>query len=215
MAICQLEELKEYCGTVLTAQDSLLEAMLDAAETEVTHFCQRSSQWTGFEASTGTRYYQGDSLIDLPFGSQYTIPGRSSAAGYSHRALWLGDADLLSVDALTNGDGVAINSTSYWLEPRNASPYRYIRLRSDASWSFDTDGEIAVAGSWGYSTGPDPTIKECVLETARFLLNVKDSQVFDVVASPDIGILTVPKGMPAHVKLVLSAGGYRRTRPVT
>ncbi len=214
MALVQLEELKEYAGTTDTSNDSLLEAMLDAAETEVTHFCQRSSQWTGFEASTGTRYYQGDSLIDLPFGSQYTIPGVTSASGYTHRALWLGDADLLSVDSLTNGDGVAINSTSYWLEPRNKAPYRYIRLRSDASWSFDTDGEIAVAGSWGYSTGPNATIKECVMETAKYFLDLKDSQTYDVVANPEVGIITVPKGMPAHVKMALTAGGYKRARPV-
>lgn len=199
MALVSILELKEYIGTTGEGKDSLLEACLDSAEREVLNFCKRSSSWTGFEASTGTRYYRSGDLI--------TFDG----SGLSGTVLWLSDADLLSVDTLTNGDATAILSTSYWLEPRNSTPFRYIRLRSDRSWSFGTDGEVSIAGSWGYSTGPDPTIKQCVRETAKYLLDLRASQVWDVTASPEIGVITVPKGMPQHVKVALSNGGYRRT----
>ncbi len=199
MAICSLEELREYIGTTGNTKDSLLEAALRAAEREVLNYCHRTSDWTGFEASTGTRYYRSGDVIQLEHG------------GLAGSVLWLGDADLQSVDSLTNGDGTAVSSTSYWLEPRNKRPYRYIRLRSDASWIFNTDGEVEVAGTWGFSTGADPTIKECVKQTAKYALDLRASQVFDVTAMPEIGQMVIPKGMPAHVKVALSQGGYRRT----
>ncbi len=198
MAVTLLE-LKDYIGTTGESRDSLLEAALQAAEREVLNYCHRSSEWTGFEGSTGTRYYRSGDLIHLDYN------------GLSGQVLWLGDADLQSVDSLTNGDGTSISSTSYWLEPRNKKPYRYIRLRSDESWVFDTDGEVSIAGTWGFTTAADPTIKECVKQTAKYCLDLRASAVYDVTASPEIGIITIPKGMPAHVKVALGQGGYRRT----
>ncbi len=202
MALVTLLEFKEYVGTTGEAKDSLLEACLDSAEREVLNFCARSSQWTGFESSTGTRYYRQGDVIRLEYD------------GLVGPVLWLGDADLQSVDTLTNGDGTAFTSTEYWAEPRNRKPYRYIRLRTGQSWVWDTDGEVSVAGSWGFSTGADPTIKQCVRETAKYLLDLRVSQVWDVTAQPDIGVITVPKGMPAHVKVALSHGGYVRSRGI-
>ena len=204
MALVSLDAFKDYLGSTGTSHDALLEACLDSAEKEVLNFCHRSSDWTGFEASTGTRYYRSDDIIELPSGSQY--PER-----YAHTVLWLGDADLQSVDTLTNGDDTTISSTSYWLEPRNKKPYRYIRLKSAEAWNFDTDGEIEVTGTWGYTTAADATIANCVKELAKYTLNLKDAQTYDVTAMPDIGQITIPKGMPQHVKMALQKGGYVRT----
>lgn len=214
-----IRDFREYLGTTGDSKDSLLEACLRAAQREILNYCHRSSDWTGFETSTGTRYYKADSVVDLPVGSVYSVAGGKSwdQWGGTSRSqgtaavLWLGDADLLSVDSLTNGDGTSISSTSYWLEPRNKKPYRYIRLKSDESWVFNTDGEISVAGSWGYSTGPDDDLKDFVKQTARYKLDLRSSAVFDVTASPEIGVITVPKGIPANVKLGLGQGGYRRS----
>ena len=202
MAYVTLSSLKEYIGTTSTASDDLLQACLNSAEQEVLNYCKRSTAWTGFEESTGTRHYASGSVISLEHG------GRSGSV------LWLGDADLLAVTTLTNGDGTAINSTSYWLEPRNKPPYHYVRLRSDEAWAFDSDGEVSVNGTWGFSTGPDAAIQNAVKETAKYTLDTRASQVFDVTASPEIGVITIPKGMPQHVKVVLSQGGYRRTRGI-
>ena len=230
MALVSLDELKEYIGSTGTTHDSIAEAFLDAAEREVLNFCHRSTAFAGFEQSTGlARYYRPEDIIDLPYGSQYETGNRSgkswdtwpgSQSGNTHTVLWLGDADLLSVDSLTNGDATAINSTSYWLEPRNngttgnGKPFRYIRLRSDESWVFNTDGEVTVTGTWGYSTGPDATIVACVKETAKYLLDLRLSQVWDVTAMPDLGQMIIPKGMPQHVKMALQAGGYVRSLKV-
>lgn len=221
MSIVSLADFKLYIGTSSSSgNDSLLQACLDSAEREVLNFCRRSTAYTGFEQSSGlTRYYRAEDLIALPTGSQYQVAGIKSWdrwggtawASNSQTVLWLGDADLLSVDTLLNGDGTTISSTSYWLEPRNRAPYRCIRLRSDASWIFDTDGEINLTGTWGYSTGPDALIVNAVKETAQYTLRLRDSQVFDVVASPETGTITVPQGMPKHVKVTLSAGGYVKT----
>jgi hypothetical protein len=201
MALVTLADFKTYAGTTSTGSDDLLQACLDAGEREVLNFCKRSTAYTGFEESTGlTRYYRAGDLVDLPeFG------------GKSGTVLWLGDADLLSVDSLTNGDGTAISSTGYWLEPRNRAPYRCIRLKTAESWQFDTDGEIAVTGSWGYSTGPDAEIVDCVKQTAKYKLDLRASQTYDVTASPEIGVITIPKGMPANVRLALKQGGYVRS----
>lgn len=224
MALCSLADFKLYIGTSSSSgNDSFLQACLDAGEREVLNFCHRSTAYTGFEQSSGlARYYRADSIVDLPIGSQYSIAGGKSwdrwgavSGSNTQTVLWLGDADLLSVSELLNGDGTAISSTSYWLEPRNAGrsgqPYRYIRLRSDESWVFNTDGEVAITGTWGYSTGPDGAIVNAVKETAKYVLNVRDSQVFDVTASPEVGVITVPKGMPQHVKVALSNSGYIRS----
>lgn len=223
MTMVGLDELREYIGTTGTAKDSLLEACLDSAEREVLNFCQRSSEWTGFEASTGTRYYRADSIIRLPGEGGGFVGGFHSwdrwgatYPTYSNAVLWLGDADLLSVDTLTNGDGLTLTSTQYWLEPRNKRPYHYVRLKTGYQWIFQTDSEISIEGTWGFSTGADPEIKDFVKQTARYKLDLRTSQVFDVTASPEIGVLTIPKGIPANVKLGLSQGGYRRgsTRPI-
>lgn len=195
-----LEELKDYIGTTGTSKDSVLEAALGAAEREILNFCHRSSQWTGFESSTGTRYYRAGDVITLP-----------EVDGMTGSVLWLGAGDLQSVDSLLNGTSSAISSTGYWLEPRNKKPYRWIRLKTGGSWVFDTDGEVEVAGTWGYSTGPDEEIKDFVKQTAKYKLDLRASAAYDITAQPDIGIITIPKGMPANVKLGLKNGNYVRS----
>jgi hypothetical protein len=210
MAICGLSELKDYIGSTGTSYDSLFNAALAAAEREVLNYCHRSTAWSGFEASTGlTRYYTEQDVISLPVGAQYP-------SAYTQTVLWLGDADLLSVDTLTNGDATAISSTSYWLEPRNRGrgAYRAIRLRSGAAWSWQTDGEIAITGTWGYSSDPDPAIVGCVKETAKYLIDLRLTQTASITAMPDLGQLTIPQGMPKHVETVLRKGGYVRTNGV-
>ncbi len=208
MSLVTLEDFKVWIGTTGTGSDSLLESCLDAGEREVLNYCRRSTAFTGFEQSTGlTRYYGPDSIITLPLGAQYPAP-------HGQSVLWLGNADLRSVDTLLNGDGDTIGSTSYRLEPRGSTgtgPYRYLRLLSDAAWSWDTDGEIALTGTWGYSSAPDAAIVGAVKETAKHIHDMRLSQTADVTYMPDLGQMTIPQGMPKHVELVLRKGGYVRT----
>ena len=65
------------------------------------------------------------------------------------------DDDLLEVLSVTNGDDVVIPSTEYTIRPRNASPYKWIRLDDASTYYWATDGSgnshdvIAVSAIWG------------------------------------------------------------------
>ena len=53
-----------------------------------------------------------------------------------------------------------------------------------------------------------PDCWEAVRELAAYLYDLKDSQVYDVTATPETGMMVIPKGVPAQVKLTVRA--YRR-----
>lgn len=71
------------------------------------------------------------------------------------RELWVDD-DLLEISSVTNGDGDAIASTEYNLQPPNNYPKYAIRIKSISSefWETDDDGDaeqvIDVAAWWGF-----------------------------------------------------------------
>lgn len=190
-----VSELRSYLGTTGQTEDAVLEESIEAAQDEIEHLCRGRR----FEGSTGTRYYRSGDIISLEHN------------GLSGSVLWLGK-DLLSISTLTNGDETAISSTGYWLEPRNSTTcYQYIRLRTSESWIFNTDGEVSIAGTWGYSTAPPPAMKNLTKEWASYLYRMRDNPVYDVVATPELGTITVPKGFPVHALKVLTKGGFVRT----
>lgn len=55
---------------------------------------------------------------------------------------------------------------------------------------------------------PWPDVWEAVCELAAYLYDLKDSQVYDVTATAETGMMVIPKGIPAQVKLAVRA--YRR-----
>jgi hypothetical protein len=121
----------------------VVQGLLESAQTFIEEETGRR-----FEAATQTRYYKGDAV---PFHDP---------------TLLLVDDDLLTVTSLTNGDGTVIASSLYWLEPRNKSPKFGIRLKSGAAWSFGTDGEVAVAGTWGYTAAASADVKRVTCRLA-------------------------------------------------
>jgi hypothetical protein len=188
MAYVTLAELKSQKSIATTVDDTLLTALIGRAQREIERMCKRT-----FEAATATyRYFERDLISQQ-----------------KQRVLWL-KRDLLTVTSLVNGDGTTIPSGGYWLEPVDAPPFQYVRLKSAYSWSFGTDGEITVTGTWGFSATAPDDIKEATLELAVYLYQLRDSQVFDVTASPELGVMTIPKGFPTHVKSILERGGYIR-----
>lgn len=219
MAIVELPDVKDFLKISTGGDDAILERLIGVAQKEIENRCG-----TIFESSSATRSYKSDSLMDIPVGGQTQTLGSYArgpssfswdAAIYSspnqfansYRVLYLG-RDLLTVTTLTNGDGNVISSTGYWLEPRNDPPYRQIRLRSSESWVFNTDGEITVAGTWGRTSSPPDDIVEAALELIAYRYRNRDNPVFDVTASPEIGVITVPKGFPITVERILERGGY-------
>ena len=195
MAYASTADLKVYRGiaTASTKDDTLIGTLLGAAQKQIETYCGRV-----FEASTTavTKYF--DAIRDI------TDDGMTL----------LLDEDLASITAIENGDGVAVTSSDYVTEPRNRTPYYGIRLKMGASqmWTFEDSSEnaIEVKGRWAYSTSAPADIKQATIRLAAYLYAQKDSQVFDVTAFPDAGMMTIPKGMPEDVKQILDP--YRRVR---
>ena len=75
-------------------------------------------------------------------------------------------------------------------------------------WEWDTDYWVSVTGTWGYSaTCPDDVRRACLV-LAAYYYRQKDSQVFDVTAIPEAGVITIPQGIPATVTRVIAK--YRK-----
>lgn len=137
------------------------------------------------------------------------------------RDLWVIDrGDLSAITTVTNGDGAAVTTAKYTLYPKTLSASRRtierIRLLPDSgiSWTAGTnnpENAISVAGKWGlYATAaavPD-NLKVALMQLTSFILESRKSQVFDTVAVPDAGIITVPTGWARTVEGLLR--GYRR-----
>ena len=189
MAYLTLIELKTYLGIVEDDDDTLIQDAIDDAVSYIEAETDRD-----FEATSDTKYFESDAIDP-----------------HNSRLLHLDD-DLMTLTTLTNGDSsaTAITSADYDLMPRNSTPYHAIRLTQNGSsyWEFDTDYEVSVLGTWGYSTTPPADIKRAVTVLASYFYHQKDSQVFDTTAIPEAGVITIPAGIPATVTKVI--GKYRR-----
>ena len=257
--------LKLELGTTQTTDDNLLRSKILAAIRDL-EGPQKLGRY--IEPRVATRYYQEDAIM---------ADGRLSVG-----------EDLLAVTTLTGADAVAITAASYWLEPRNATPYWYLHLKSSYTWNWITDGEITLAGVWGWhkdyanawansgdevedaagitaaattiqigddtrfeamqlikvdsefmrittvTSGTPDTLtvvrgvngstaathakdtdiyiwlpcddtSENIIRMAAYLYRLKDSQVWDVTAEPAAGVITIPKGIPADVKLWIAS----------
>lgn len=118
-----------------------------------------------FDGDTGHWFYahQNTRRYDVPRG----------------RALEL-DAPLLSVTALTNGDGTNITSDEYRLYPLNGPHYSEIRLTkvSGVQWLMSNDGDdegvITVRGAWGYvdRTATDPESMAPIVNSRSAVLSL-------------------------------------------
>jgi len=71
------------------------------------------------------------------------------------------------------------------------------------TWEFDIDGEVSVLGTWGYSTSPPDDIVHACIRLAGYYYRVKDAQNYETVSISGAGVITIPKGIPADVKLIL------------
>jgi hypothetical protein len=196
MAIIATSDLRAYIGTASTTADDQLSNAVSAAEDMINNTCRRS-----FEGTTGTRYYRESDIrtMDLPGGKG---------------AVLLRGEELLALGGITNGNETTIASTDCWIEPRNADRYSYIRLKTGKSWVFNTDGEVEVSGTWGYSLTPPDDIIDATKQLASYYYQLRSNSVYDVVASPESGTITIPKGIPASVRKIITDGGYIRQRGI-
>lgn len=126
---CSLSDLKTYLNITASTDDTLLQAMLDAATNRIDSRTGRTFQAAG----DAVRYY--DPSKDILRGE-----------------LWF-DEDLSYLTSATNGNGENITSHLY-TNPRNDTPYYSAGFLTSQSntWTYTTDiqNSISVTGRWAY-----------------------------------------------------------------
>lgn len=181
---------EEYKAIAGTSDDSFIARSLQAAQDALDAYLNR----TVLATSDTTHYFDigGESIEGL--------------------TLYVSDAgDLCSITTVTNGDGTTVTSGQYTTYPKtlttNNPVIERVRLLSNSgvTWDYSTDYEnaVSIAGKWGMwatiTTVPD-AFKVSVMELAAHMMETRKSQVFDTVAIPDAGVVTVPTGWPATVR---------------
>lgn len=182
--IADLRDYLGFSGTLGQAQDGLLQDCINRAESAIDSYTRRD-----FAGTAGTVYYNR-------FAQEGQVRGQ---------ALYL-DRDLYSLVALQNGDTTTIPTGSVWLEPRNEGPpYRILRLKSSYVWVWNTDSDVTISGTWGYSTTAPEDIKQAAVRLAAHWFRMKDAGGFqDQAGFPEAGEVTIGRGMPDDVRYVLN-----------
>ena len=185
---CTLAQLRDFLGISGTADDALLSALITRASAAIDTYTGR----TFHAALASVKHF--DAIADVRGSVLYV------------------DDDLASITSVTNGDGTTITALQYVTEPRNEPPFYALRLLGSTalSWTYDQDPEnaIAITGYWAYSTTPPADVVQACVRWAGHMYRSKDAAIYDTVAAPEQGIITVPQGMPKDVILALSP--YRR-----
>ncbi len=163
----------------------------NAINAAITYIEEKTEQV--FVAVSATRYYRVSSINRFD-SSELQLDG------------WITD-----VTVLLNADSAntPILAANYWLLDRNLGPpFRAILLDSTQHWQFDQDEWVSVTGTWGYSDACPADVFEAQLLLAALMYRQASSQVFDVTAIPEQGVIQIPKGIPATVVQVI--GKYLR-----
>lgn len=117
--------------------------------------------------------------------------------------------ECFEIDSITNGDGTVITSAQYTTKPRSETPFHSVKLllSSGVVWlttdGGDADDAIAISAKWGFSESPPDDIRRACVRWAGFFYRQKDAQVYDVTATPELGQITIPQGIPADVQRML------------
>jgi hypothetical protein len=83
-------------------------------------------------------------------------------------------------------------------------------LDEDYSWEFDdSDSEISVAGTWGYSATAPADITHAYVRLAAFIYRQKDTSAdIDRPLVTGDGVTIMPSGLPSDVQKLLDR--YKR-----
>lgn len=177
-----LRQYLNFQGSQGTALNGFLQTCLDNAESLITDYTRRN-----FAGTPGTAYYN-----------------RYQQNRVRDNALWL-DQDLFSLTGLINGDSQVIPLGSVWLEPRNdAPPYRIVRLKSSYVYVWNTDSDVIVSGTFGYSTTPPPSIVQSTVRLGAYLYRQRDVGITDVAGFQEGGEVTITSGIPSDVRWLLN-----------
>jgi len=189
MAYTTAALLKSYLGVTGSADDTLIGLLITQAQEAIDNYTQRT-----FEASADTT-------------RKYTV-GLDTCGD----TLYF-DEDICSITSIANnaddgsGGTALTQNTDYITFPRNRTPYHKIRLLSSSNYywqyTYAPENGITVTGKFAYSTSAPVDIVHATERLVGYYYRQKDSQVFDVTAIPDAGVITIPQGIPADVKAIL------------
>ena len=165
-------------GTLTPSMRQLMQDSLDEAESAINDYTRRQ-----FAGTAGTVYVN-----------------RFSQRFVKNQALYLQN-DLHTLVSLTNGDGQNIPVGSVWLEPRNAGPpYRLIRLHSAYVFVWNTDSDVIVAGTFGFSTVPSAAISRACVELGAYYFRLKDTATEAMTSGLAAGgEVQYPKSIPDYI----------------
>lgn len=193
MTYCTVDDVRKYKGLENEDDDALLSDLVDRAQSYIDAYTARI-----FEAVASTRYF-------------------TAGADAVGRDL-LFDEDLIELTSIMvntdrpGGGQLLVENTHFVLLPRNRWPKYGVRLlqTSPYSWDYTTAAEMAVAvdGKWGYSISAPAAIQHAAVRLTAYFYAQKDSQVFETTAFPDVGMMTIPLGIPRDVKAILDT--FRR-----
>lgn len=171
-----------FQGTQGTTTDGILNDCIEAATNAISVYTRRV-----FLGTAGT-YYANRYEQDL----------------IRNQALYL-EQDLYNLTALQNGDGQTVPVGSVWLEPRNAGPpYRVIRMKSPYVWVWNTDSDVIISGTFGYSVAVPSDIRNAATQLAVYLYRLRDAGPGGVTGFQEGGEVTYPPGMPDTIKVMLA-----------
>lgn len=165
-------------------QQFLVNQAIDNAEVAIDNYTRRN-----FVGTTGTVYYSR-------FDDWRVRPG---GALYLH-------TDLFAPTEIQLGNSQNIPLGSIWLEPRDVGPpYRIVRLHSTYVWQWNTDQDMFISGTWGYSTTAPDDIVQATLRAAKYFYSLKDQSGFSEITGFDqAGQQPTPSGLPSDVRYMLS-----------
>ena len=186
-AYCTNTEVKTYLGITGSGDDALITSLIARAQASIDQYTHRTFSSTADSTRSFTVGEDTDGLT-----------------------LWF-DEDITTITTVTtNADastGTTVSSTEYITMPRNRKPYYGVKIKSsaDKDWTFEDDPEsgVTVAGRWAYSTAPPEDVKHACIRLSAYYYQQKDAQVFDVTSIPEAGVITLPQGLPADVKIIL------------
>lgn len=165
-------------GTITPSMLQLMQDSLDEAESAINDYTRRN-----FAGTAGT-----------------VRINRYSQRFAQNQAMYLQN-DLHTLVSLQNGDSQNIPIGSVWLEPRNAGPpYRIVRLMSGYVFIWNTDSDVVISGTFGFSTVPPAAITRATVELAAWYYRLKDVGYTEVAGLAAAGEVTYPKSLPDHIR---------------
>jgi hypothetical protein len=220
MAYATAADLRARIGKVSVTSDTVLTALIAAAQQNVNDFCNRPD---GFEAlAVGTaRIYSGSGLsyqwIDECV-SVSAVAVKESATDATYTAWAAGDYITARGDP-RDPNFNRLPKTMLIVDPTGSQSIftggRYSNLQGfppdiDAKVTSRGVPTIQVTAKWGYSVTPPTPVKEACLIEATRLFKRFESGMSDTLASSELGQLMYTKEIDPDAKLLLVLGRYVR-----